>query len=218
VNRIFPVFAAVALAFMVATLLLGISLGDVRGDMKKLVAAEAERAALRTAEGDHSATSQQLTAEIETLRGVERWKSVHFLSGLLTAVIVMFVAGVAITYFVGTSRWCREVVDAYKLDVELARASARLKRKTFPVIVFAMLALVVLVALGGAADPGANLQLNPPGGIAWSDLHLAAAFVVTALVAWAYYIAWVNITEHQLVMGKIMGEVKRIRAERGLPD
>jgi len=216
VTRIFPGFAAFALAFMVATLLLGLSLGDVRGDLTKLGAAELQLAKLRTGQGGDAAKTQALEAQIASLRGVERWKSVHFLSGLATAVIVMFVAGVAITYFVGTSRWCREVVDAYQLDPALARESARLKRRTFPVMVVAMLGLVVVVALGGASDPGANLQLAPPGGLAWSDLHLAAAFLGTALVAWAYYRAWSNIAEHQLVMGKIMEEVKRIRTERGL--
>jgi hypothetical protein len=218
VNRIFPVFAAFALAFMVATLLLGLTLGDVRGDLTKLGAAELRLSQLRTGQGRGTPEALQLQAEIDVLRGVERWKSVHFLSGLATAVIVMFVAGVAITYFVGTSRWCREVVDAYKLEPSLARESARLKRKTFPVMVFAMLGLVVVVALGGASDPGANLQLSPPGGIAWSEVHLAAALLGTCLVAWAYFRAWTNIVEHQQVMSKIMDEVKRIRQERGLPD
>lgn len=217
-NRIFPVFAAFALAFMLATLLLGLSLGDVRGDLLKLSAAELRLARMTAGQGGSSPEAAQLQSEIESLRAVERWKSVHFLSGLATAVIVMFVAGVAITYFVGTSRWCREVVDAYRLDPQLSRESARLKRRTFPVMVVAMLGLVVVVALGGASDPGANLQLEPPGGIAWSELHLTAALLGTCLVAWAYYLAWANITEHQQVMGRIMEEVKRIRAERGLPD
>ena len=218
VNRIFPVLAAFALALMAATLLLGLSLGDVRASMRELSAAESRRAALRSEAERSSSEAQQLRAKIEELRGVERWKSVHFLSGLLSAVVVMFVAGVAITYFVGTSRWCREVVDAYHLDIELARASARLKRRTFPVVVTAMVGLVVVAALGGASDPGANLQLEPPGSLGWNDIHFAAALLVLFLVAWAYYVAWSNITEHQHVMTKIMDEVKRIRAERGLPD
>lgn len=217
-NRIFPVFAAFALAFMVTTLLLGLSLGDVRRDLVRLNAAERELAKLRTGQGKDAPEARALRTEVENLRGVERRKSVHFMMGLATAVIVMFVAGVAITYFVGTSRWCREVVEAYKLDSSLARDSARLKRRTFPVLVVAMLGLVVVVALGGASDPGANLQLTPPSGIAWSDLHLAASLLGTCLVAWSYYAAWTNITEHQQVMAKIMAEVKRVRTERGLPD
>jgi len=218
VNRIFPVLAAFALALMAATLLLGLTLGDVRGSMRELGAAETRLAKLRGAAERNTPEAVQLRADVERLRGMERWKSVHFLSGLLSAVVVMFVAGVAITYFVGTSRWCREVVDAYRLDIELARASARLKRRTFPIIVTAMLGLIVVVALGGAADPGANLQLKPPGNLGWNDLHFGAALLGLLLVAWAYYAAWANITEHQLVMNKIMEEVKRIRAERGLPD
>lgn len=217
-NRIFPVLAAFALAFMAATLVLGLALGDVRGTMLRLSAAESKLTRLRTPEERNSAEAVQWKADVEQLRAAERWKSVHFLSGLLTAVIVMFVAGVAITYFVGTSRWCREVVDAYRLDPELARASAKLKRRTFPAVVVAMLGLVGVVALGAASDPGANLQMTAPGNIGWNDFHFAASLLGTALVAWSYYVAWTNITEHQLVMGKIMDEVQRIRAERGLPD
>ncbi len=203
---------------MAATLVLGLTLGDVRGTMLRLSASESKLAKLRTTEERNSSDATQLQADVELLRTAERWKSVHFLSGLLTAVIVMFVAGVAITYFVGTSRWCREVVDAYKLDPDLARASAKLKRRTFPAVIVAMLGLIVVVALGAASDPGANLQLNPPGNLGWNDLHLAASLLGTALVAWSYYVAWSNITEHQQVMGNIMEEVKRIRKERGLPD
>src|SRR5688572_12328140 len=58
-----------------------------------------------------------------------RW---HFLTGLAAALSVVFVESVVVTYFIGTSRWCKEVVETYRLDAVAVHASNRLKRRTFP--------------------------------------------------------------------------------------
>lgn len=146
----------------------------------------------------------------------QRWATVHRLSGVAAALAVMFVNGIAATYFIGTSRWCREVVDTYELDPALWRRSTSLKRRTFPLCVANMLLAVVMVALGGAADPGASLQLQPVGGVTWAQIHLVAAFAGLAWFLYSSVLQWNNIQTNREAIDAIMDEVRKVRAARGL--
>ena len=85
-----------------------------------------------------------------------RWGTVHRLTGVLTALVVVLVNSLTVTYFIGTGRWCREVVEVYGLDQAFVTRSAKLKRSAFPFAMAGMLAIVAIVALGGAADPAAG--------------------------------------------------------------
>ncbi|MGD9644086.1 MAG: hypothetical protein AB7U73_00130 [Pirellulales bacterium] len=149
-------------------------------------------------------------------RDAQHWATVHRLSGVAAALAVMFVNGIAATYFIGTSRWCREVVETYGLDPALWRRSTSLKRRTFPLCVANMLLAVVMVALGGAADPGASVQLQPIGGITWAQIHLVAAFAGLAWFVYSSTLQWNNIQANRDVIDAIMIEVRRERAARGL--
>jgi hypothetical protein len=146
----------------------------------------------------------------------QRWATVHRLSGVAAALAVMFVNGIAATYFIGTSRWCREVVETYRLDPLLCRRSTTLKRRTFPLCVANMLLAVVMVALGGAADPGASVQLQPVGGVTWAQIHLVAALAGLAWFVYSSTLQWNNIQANRDVIDAIMIEVRRERAARGL--
>ena len=146
----------------------------------------------------------------------QRWATVHRLSGVAAALAVMFVNGIAATYFIGTSRWCREVVETYGLDPALWRASAALKRRTFPLSVANMLLAVAMVALGGAADPGASVQLQPVAGVTWAQIHLVAAFAGLAWLVYSSTLQWNNIQANRVVIDAIMAEVRRVRSARGL--
>ncbi len=57
---------------------------------------------------------------------------VHRLLGMGAALAVVLVDSIVITYFIGTSRWCKEVVETYQLDEGLISRSVGLKRKSFP--------------------------------------------------------------------------------------
>jgi hypothetical protein len=146
----------------------------------------------------------------------QRWATVHRLSGVLAALSVMFVNGIVVTYFVGTSRWCREVTDAYRLEPDLVRRSNLIKRKTFPLAVLNMLIIVGVVALGGAADPGASLRLQPIGPFTWANLHLIGAMLGLAAIAYFSFLQWINIQEHHAVIESVMDRVRQVRGERGL--
>ena len=84
-NKIFRVLAAFAVTFVVATLLLGLSLRgyDIR--------------------------------DAQDSAG-QRWATVHRLSGVAAALAVVLVNSIVVTYFVGTSRWCKEVAETYQLS------------------------------------------------------------------------------------------------------
>ncbi|HEY2893422.1 MAG TPA: hypothetical protein VGJ16_04395, partial [Pirellulales bacterium] len=61
-----------------------------------------------------------------------RWATVHRLMGIATALAVVLVNSIVVTYFIGTGRWCKEVCETYALQPDLIRRSTMLKRRTFP--------------------------------------------------------------------------------------
>ncbi len=142
------------------------------------------------------------------------WATLHRLTGVAAALMVVFVESVVVTYFIGTSRWCKEVVETYHLDRESVLASNQLKRRTFPWALAGMLGVVAVIALGGAADP-ASLQPNTK---AWADWHLIGAFLGIGLVAWTYLVAWNNILANHAVITGLVAEVARIRKDRGVDE
>ena len=145
-----------------------------------------------------------------------RWATVHRLSGIAAALSVMFVDSIAVTYFIGTSRWCKEVADAYQLNARFVQQSSTLKRRTFLISLLSMLAMVGVVALGGAADPAAALRLQPLAGFTWSQIHLAGALAGLAFIAWCFYRQWINVAANQEIINEVQSEVRRIRLEKGL--
>jgi amino acid transporter len=139
--------------------------------------------------------------------------TLHRLTGVAAALAVVFVECIVVTYFIGTSRWCKEVVETYQLDRSVIAQSNRLKRRTFPWALIGMLTVVGIVALGGAADPGATVQLNAR---TWAYWHLLGAMLGIVLVMWTYLIAWNSILANHAIIERVMDEVAQIRERRGL--
>jgi hypothetical protein len=142
------------------------------------------------------------------------WATVHRLTGVAAALAVVFVESVIVTYFIGTSRWCREVVETYGLDSAAVAASNRLKRRTFPWALGGMLVVVVVIALGAASDPGTGR----PDTRAWVDVHLVGAIVGVLLIGWSFVVAWNNVFANHEIIAGLVAAVARIRRERGLDD
>ncbi|MCI0332330.1 MAG: hypothetical protein L0228_03770 [Planctomycetes bacterium] len=149
--------------------------------------------------------AQPRTSQTQTLM---RW---HFLTGLVAALAVVLVESVIVTYFIGTSRWCKEVIETYRLDSAAVQASNRLKRRTFPWALAGMLAVIGIIALGGASDPATG-----PNTKAWADWHLGGALGGTAFIAWTYFAAWNNVLTNQRIINQLVAEVASIRRERAL--
>lgn len=143
---------------------------------------------------------------------VLRWGTVHRLSGVLTALTVVLVNSMGVTYFIGTGRWCREVVEAYGLDRAFIERSRRLKRSAFPYALMGMLGVVAIVALGGAADPASGR----PGTEAWVTPHLLGGLGLTAGIALCFLGQLTPIRAHSGLVDEVMAAVRQARAARGL--
>ena len=140
------------------------------------------------------------------------WATIHRLTGIAAALAVVLVNSIVVTYFIGTSRWCKEVTEAYQLDPKWVRGSTRLKRRTFPWALISMLTVVGVVALGGAADPATRR----PGTELWVTPHLIGSLVGLIIIGYSFVVQWNNIHANHEVINYILAEVRRIRSERGL--
>jgi hypothetical protein len=149
-----------------------------------------------------------------TRTGTLHWATVHRLTGIAAALAVVFVESVVVTYFIGTSRWCKEVAETYRLERTFVAASNRLKRRTFPWALAGMLSVVAIIALGGAGDPATGR----PNTQWWADWHLFGACLGILLIAWTYLVAWNNIQANHAIIQLLVSEVARIRRQRGLDD
>lgn len=145
-------------------------------------------------------------------REAQRLATVHRLSGIAAGVFVLFVESVVVTYFVGTSRWCKEVSETYRLGDEFVRTSTELKRKAFPISLVGMLIVVAISAFGAAADPGVRLRVDE----VWADIHLIVALGGISLIIGGFFFQSHYIRGNHQVIEQVMAEVKRIRSERGL--
>jgi MFS family permease len=141
-----------------------------------------------------------------------RWAVVHRLLGAGAALMVVLVDCIVITYFIGTSRWCKEVVETYRLEPELLRRSVTLKRRNFPWALFSILVVIVVGALGAAADPASGRL----GTEHWVNIHLIGAFAGVIFIAVSFYFQAQYIAAHHVVIEDIVAEVRRIRLARGL--
>jgi len=177
--RIFLTLASLSMGLFIATVFLGLSIGDLYDNPSEA-----------------------------TLR----WRGVHMLTGVAAAIAVVFVHSIVITYFVGTSRWCKEVTETYRLDPVQAVRCTQLKHRTFPWCVLGMLTVVAVGALGAASDPGTGR----PDTASMAGVHLGAALAGFALVAWTYFRAWLNIVANQTVTQQIVDTVQDVRRQRGL--
>lgn len=148
----------------------------------------------------------------------QRWARIHRLAGVAVGVMVVLVESIVVTYFIGTGRWCREVVEAYRLDTALIARVTRLKRRTFPLALAGMLAIVGVVALGGASDPAAALKLHPPQDVSWTQIHLVASCACLCFIAIAMLFQWQHVVEQQTLIGEILGHVERRRSQRASVD
>lgn len=144
--------------------------------------------------------------------GALAWRGRHLLMGTAAALAVVLVESIAATYFIGTSRWCKEVSEAYGLSPSMLQAINRLKRMTFLWAVLGMLTIVAVGALGAASDPGTGRATARET----STFHLVAAWGGFAIVAYSYLRIWINIRSNQAVIAEVLGHVAKIRAERGL--
>jgi len=134
---------------------------------------------------------------------------VHFVLGLLAVLSNLLVHCLIITYFLGTGRLIKEATLAYGLaDERWARPTRDIKRDNTPKAILAML-LSIAVAAAGEGD---RHNVWP-----WW-VHLVLAVLAVAVNLWFFRVEYRNVTLNGRLLDGLIGEVERIRAERGLPS
>jgi hypothetical protein len=133
----------------------------------------------------------------------------HFYLGLLSVSTTLALHCLVFIYFLGTGRWVKEVALAYRLpDEPLPRLTRDLKRRTFPVALFAMLVPIAAAAAGTAAQ-----RREWP----W-PVHAGLTTLTLLINLWALIIEYRNVSINAGIIDRVMVEVDRIRAEHGLPS
>lgn len=219
-SRIFAVLAVLAIVFLAANFVVGLIGGDFNAAAQGKREAqsrlfEAERHS-QAGQGGPAAVEKAREAALHADEQFTRPRSMmtlHMLLGATAALAVLLVNSITITYFVGTSRWCKEVCETYHLSTELAEASTLLKRSTFPWTLAGIFTVILLVGLGAAADPsGANWARSAQ----FVMPHFLVAMIGIVVVIASFWVQMSRIAENYAVIERVMAEVERMRAERGL--
>jgi hypothetical protein len=216
VQRIFLGLAAIALVLLALNVIVGLTGGDYNqaahdfyrsGErLKELSQSNASSAEIEEAKKAHD----ELLLEAKRL---QPHMTRHMLLGIGSALITLLVCSVSITYFVGTSRWFKEVVETYRLNPDYVQQSARIKRRSFRWSVAGALAIVAVVGLGAASEPTwANAALSAD----YVLPHYLAALAAIAFLLVSFYMQALSLSENGKLIEAVMADVRRIRAERGL--
>ncbi|HET6884397.1 MAG TPA: hypothetical protein VFI31_29865 [Pirellulales bacterium] len=144
------------------------------------------------------------------------WYRSHFMVGVGVGLAVVLVNSLVMTWFIGTSRWCKEVADTYSLDRDIVASSNRIKRGAFPYALAHMLIIVGVLSLGAAADPSGNLKVAPPGGLSWAQWHLISAVGAVLAIAAGSVVEWRALRENQQLIQRVKAEADAKRRAKGL--
>jgi hypothetical protein len=160
--------------------------------------------------------AERIELEIERIYGqLQRPRErarIHMLLGILASLVAVLVNSISITYFIGTGRWCKEVVATYTLDSALVADSAQLKRRSFPWSLGGILLVMVIVMLGAASDPGTLRSSTGP----WVLPHMVAALAGWALISMSFAVQATYIARNTAIVERILSQVREIRLRRGL--
>jgi hypothetical protein len=220
--RIFSVLAVLAVLLLAANFVAGLWIGDFnataadkRAAQQKLVEIDRQMRIERLRSSPELDEAKAAVNEADAaFRGPRSRMTLHMMLGSAAALMAILVNSITVTYFIGTSRWCKEVCETYGIGGELAERSTRLKRGTFPWALAGILTVIGIIALGAAADPsGANWEQSA----AFVSPHYLAAMLGLAVISFSYWVQFQRIAENYAIIERIMAEVRRIRAERQLP-
>lgn len=206
--RIFLALALFALSLLAANFVLGLRIGgfNTRWSEYKEALDHFEK------QGKSEQTRERLDERVAALAEARKRKTLHFLFGVAASLVTVLVSSVSVTYFIGTSRWCREVVETYRLDDELAERSRRLKRRAFPWALLSIAAIVCIIALGASADP--SVSLEKPASYVMP--HYVAALAGVAVIAYALFAQLGLVAANYEIIDAVMTQVSAIRQKRGL--
>ena len=204
-SRIFISLSILPALLVMATMSVGWWIGDYNGKYAEVAAKAAERPT--------DSSDEQVLADLELLKEPQSRFRIHFQLGLATALTVVLINSLSVTYLIGTSRWINEVTDAYGLSDKHADASHELKWNTIPWSVVGACSIMVIVALGAASDPGTLRQTTA----SWVTWHSTAAMVGASVIVIAIGVQARNIQRNAKVIAEVVDDVRKERIARGLP-
>ncbi len=217
-SRIFMALTAFAVLMLVINIMLGLAGGDYNEVANRYRAAQ-QQLVQQQSHGQSpkqpDANQDQLRELGDQLEKLDKLHTTHFLLGLAASLVTVLVNCITVTYFIGTSRWCKEVVATYTLDDELAARSETLKRSTFPWSLIGIITVLTIIFLGGAALPFGRMAGQSAS---WVTPHLVSALAGTMLIAWSFVVQVGKIRENYELIQAILCEVHRVRASRGLNE
>lgn len=215
-SRIFLSLASLATISMITSLLLGLRIGDFNGTYRQLIdlreeARQAEDYSFERTEADEK-MEQRLETQRAQLDEIRPRAATHIMVGMFSALISLLVHSVCVTYFIGTCKWCGEVVSTYQLDTALFARSRQLKRRAFPWSFLGICALLGVTACGAAADPG-TLRI---GTWNWVEPHLWVATIGIVLNIASFWKQWQYLVQNVQVVDAVQEQVRVIRVQHGL--
>lgn len=213
-SRIFTTLAIVAATLLFISIFLGLRVGKYNEMYDSYMKLERDLYELPadSTPADIESVRKQIDTIYADLTGPRERARLHMLVGILAGLVAVLVNCISVTYFIGTSRWCKEVAETYQLSPKYAAASAKLKRKSFPFAFLGILVVMLIVGLGAASDPGTLRDTTP----LYVKPHLFAALFGSGLIVVAYMFQIVSIRENSEIVDQILAEVRKIRSERGL--
>jgi hypothetical protein len=212
--RIFAALALVAVLLLLANFVVGLAAGDFNA-----VAARHRESRTRVKKANRGLPieledAKQQAAEAEAaFRGPRDAMTLHMLLGAAAALVTVLVNSITITYFIGTSHWCKEVCETYAIRPDLAERSTRLKRSTFPWALAGILSVILVVGLGAAADPSGANWMRSAGFVM---PHYIAAMLGLVIAIAVFWVQISRIAENYQVIEEILAEVERIRSAQGV--
>jgi hypothetical protein len=216
------VLALLSVLLLAATFVVGLWVGDFNAAARQKRSAQARVVELgRQQRASHTQMSSDLDQAKDDLKAADvalatprSRMTLHMLLGSAAALMAVLVNSIAITYFIGTSRWCREVCQTYEIRGELSEMSANLKRGVYPWALAGIGSIILIVGLGAAADPsGANFARSA----SFVMPHYLAAMIGLVVVIATFGAQVGRIADNHRVIAEILREVQRIRAAKKLP-
>ena len=215
--RIFFALGLLSTGLLITNIVVGFWVGDWNGLTREFLEQSQEVQ-------DLEKSSSTVAAErLKTLRPAfaqtsERYEMIrarqalHFLLGVLAALVAVLINSISVTYFIGTSRWCLEVAETYELKMGVVERSRRLKRRTFSWAMISITLILILAMLGAMSDPSTGRD----GSVDSVPWHRYFAIITTGFIGWSYLIQVGAIGANFEIIEDILKEVKTIRAQRGL--
>ncbi len=206
--KIFITLSLLSVLLLAANLAVGWTTGDMQSQTRRLFqAAEKKRLADQSVLRDDAArraAAESLARAVEAYRPYRRHLTLHIWLGVAASLITLLVNSVAITYSIGTARWCREVVETYQLDPQLATRSLHHKRVTFVAAFASMLIILAIVTLGALSDP----TLAPDRSSRFVGIHFLAALAGTGAIIGSYLVQARQIAANSRIIAHIMRQVE----------